>query len=58
MAEHAIEISRELARRFHRRAVLLDQPARTVADALVHHGYIQIDPINVCLRKPDSMLLG
>ena len=41
------------ARRFMRQALLLDTPAPTVADALAHHGYIQIDPINVCGRMHD-----
>ncbi len=53
MADNVIEISREHARRFHRQAVLLDAPAPTVARALAHHGYIQIDPINVCGRMHD-----
>ena len=42
-----LTISAETARRFHRRAVLLDAPAPEIATALVHHGYVQIDPINV-----------
>ena len=36
-----------------RQALLLDTPAPTVTDALAHHGYIQIDPINVCGRMHD-----
>ncbi|MBI3886953.1 MAG: YcaQ family DNA glycosylase [Opitutae bacterium] len=44
------------ARRFHRRALLLDTPAPTVAAALDHHGYIQIDPLNVCGRMHDLIL--
>jgi hypothetical protein len=47
MAMDAINVSREAARRFHRRAVLLDAPVESVAAALAHHGYVQIDPINV-----------
>lgn len=39
-----------------RRAVLLDQPASDVATALAHHGYVQIDPINVCGRMHDLIL--
>ena len=35
------------ARRFLRRALFLDAPAASVAEALAHHGYVQIDPINV-----------
>ena len=44
------------ARRFMRRAVLLDTPSPDVATALAHHGYIQIDPINVCGRMHDLIL--
>jgi len=34
------------ARRFVRRAVLIDAPAPDIATVLAHLGYIQIDPIN------------
>jgi uncharacterized protein YcaQ len=44
------------ARRFMRRALLLDAPVPDVAAALAHHGYIQIDPINVCGRMHDLIL--
>jgi uncharacterized protein YcaQ len=44
------------ARRFMRRALLLDEPAPDIAAALAHHGYIQIDPINVCGRMHDLIL--
>lgn len=44
------------ARRFMRRAVLLDEPAPDVATALAHHGFIQIDPINVAGRMHDHIL--
>src|SRR6478609_6740036 len=44
------------ARRFMRRALLLDEPAPDLAAALTHHGYIQIDPINVCGRMHDLIL--
>jgi uncharacterized protein YcaQ len=44
------------ARRFMRRALLLDEPAADIAAALAHHGYIQIDPINVCGRMHDLIL--
>lgn len=44
------------ARRFMRRALLLDRPAPDVAAALAHHGYVQIDPINVCGRMHDLIL--
>lgn len=44
------------ARRFMRRALLLDEPAADIATALTHHGYVQIDPINVCGRMHDLIL--
>ena len=44
------------ARRFHRRATLLDTPAPEIQTALEHHGFIQIDPINVCGRMHDLIL--
>ncbi len=44
------------ARRFMRRALLLDTPVPDVGSALAHHGYIQIDPINVCGRMHDLIL--
>lgn len=44
------------ARAFALRALGLVSPHRTVADALTHHGYIQIDPINVCGRIHDHIL--
>lgn len=44
------------ARRFMLRALLLDEPAPDIATALAHHGYIQIDPINVCGRMHDLIL--
>lgn len=52
----ALRVSADHARRFHRRAVLLDTPARSVGEALAHHGYVQIDPINVCGRMHDLIL--
>ncbi len=44
------------ARRFLRRAHLVDSRAPDVGAALAHHGYIQIDPINVCGRMHDHIL--
>ena len=44
------------ARRFMRRALLLDPPALDIGAALAHHGYIQIDPINVTGRMHDLIL--
>ncbi len=39
-----------------RRALLLDAPVTDIDAALTHHGYIQIDPINVCGRMHDLIL--
>lgn len=39
-----------------RRALLLDTPAPDIDTALAHHGYVQIDPINVCGRMHDLIL--
>jgi DNA repair protein RadC len=36
--------------------VLLDAPAANVGEALAHHGFVQIDPINVCGRMHDLIL--
>ena len=44
------------ARRFMRRALLLDAPVSDIGTALAHHGYIQIDPINVTGRMHDLIL--
>lgn len=51
-----ITLSVEAARRFHRRAAGLDAPHENVGAALAHHGYVQIDPINVCGRMHDLIL--
>jgi uncharacterized protein YcaQ len=52
----ALEVTPATARRFMRRALLLDSPAPDIATALAHHGYIQIDPINVTGRMHDLIL--
>jgi uncharacterized protein len=51
-----IKISPLQARQFMRRALLLDTPAPDTATALSYHGYVQIDPINVCGRMHDLIL--
>ncbi|MBM3854150.1 MAG: winged helix-turn-helix domain-containing protein, partial [Verrucomicrobia bacterium] len=56
MPAPAIDLDAITARRFQRRLLLLDEPRATVDDALVHHGYVQIDPINVCGRMHDLIL--
>jgi len=51
-----LTVSPAAARRFMRRALLLEEPAPDIATALAHHGYIQIDPINVTGRMHDLIL--
>ncbi len=51
-----LKVSPEIARQFHRRAVLLDTPAPDIATVLAHHGYVQIDPINICGRMQEHIL--
>jgi uncharacterized protein YcaQ len=51
-----IEVTPAAARRFVRRALLIDRKAPTTGAALAHLGYIQIDPINVCGRMHDLIL--
>lgn len=52
----ALQVTPLAARRFLRRALGLDEPFAGVAAALAHHGYVQIDPINVCGRMHDLIL--
>lgn len=56
MSPAAIKVTPQLARDFQRRVHLLDTPAADIATAIGHHGYIQIDPINVCGRMHDLIL--
>ncbi len=49
-------LDRPTARRFVRSALGLGAPHASVASALTHHGYVQIDPINVCGRMHDLIL--
>ncbi len=51
-----LRVSPLAARRFVRRALGLDAPHADVAAALAHHGYVQIDPINICGRMHDLIL--
>ncbi len=44
------------ARRFLRRAHRFDEPVQSVAEILAHHGYVQMDPLNVCGRMHDLIL--
>lgn len=50
------KISASAGRRFLRRALGFDAPFPSIAAALAHHGFIQIDPINVCGRMHDLIL--
>ncbi len=52
----ALKLTPLEARAFARRALLLAQSVPDVATALAHHGYVQIDPINVCGRMHDLIL--
>lgn len=51
-----LPLSPSAARRFARRALGLDAPHASLTAALEHHGYVQIDPINVCGRMHDLIL--
>lgn len=52
----ALKLTPLAARRFLRRAHGLDVPSADIATVLAHHGYVQIDPINVCGRMHDLIL--
>lgn len=51
-----LNVSIQDARRFVRRALLIDQPAANVGAALAYLGYVQLDPVNVCGRMHDLIL--
>jgi uncharacterized protein YcaQ len=52
----ARKVSPVEARAFLRRAHLIETRVRDIGSAIAHHGYIQIDPINVCGRMHDHIL--
>jgi len=52
----ALRLSAPAARRFLVRVLGLARPHRSVAAALAHHGFVQLDPINVCGRMHDLIL--
>ena len=56
MSVHPLKVSHPHARRFVRRALGLDSPHRDIGAALAHHGYVQIDPLNICGRMHDLIL--
>ncbi|MEO7413541.1 MAG: crosslink repair DNA glycosylase YcaQ family protein [Opitutaceae bacterium] len=51
-----LKISARVARVFLRRVHGLDDRFADVGSALRHHGYVQIDPINICGRMHDLIL--
>lgn len=51
-----LKITLPQARRFQLKAVRLEEPLPSVAAAIGHHGFIQLDPINVCGRMHDLIL--
>lgn len=51
-----MEFSVRAARRFMRRALLLEARAPSVAAALEHLGFVQLDPLNICGRMQDLIL--
>jgi uncharacterized protein YcaQ len=56
MSLSPLVVSVAQARRFVLRAAGLAEPHGSVAAGLAHHGYVQIDPINVCGRMHDLIL--
>lgn len=51
-----LELTKDETRRLQRRLLRLDTPLGSVEEALAHHAYIQIDPLNVCGRMHDLIL--
>lgn len=52
----ALPVTPLAARRFLRRTLGFDEPFADVTAALAHHGYIQLDPLNICGRMHDLIL--
>jgi uncharacterized protein YcaQ len=52
----ALHVAPLAARRFLRRVLGFDEPCADIAAVLAHHGYIQLDPLNVCGRMHDLIL--
>jgi uncharacterized protein YcaQ len=52
----ALKVTAREARRFIRRAQLLDARAPDIGTVVAHLGYVQIDPLNVCGRMHDHIL--
>lgn len=51
-----IHVTPEACRKFLRRSLNLDAPLRSTDEAVRYHGYIQIDPIDVCGKMHDLIL--
>jgi uncharacterized protein YcaQ len=51
-----IDVPAVAARRFQRRVLGFDVPHADTCAALAYHGYIQIDPLNICGRMHDLIL--
>ena len=51
-----LSLSVSEARRFVRRASLLDRPAGSLQEAIEAMGYVQVDPLNICGRMHDLVL--
>jgi uncharacterized protein YcaQ len=54
--KQARKVTPLVARSFLRRAHLMDSMAPDIGTVIAHHGYIQIDPINICGRMHDHIL--
>jgi uncharacterized protein YcaQ len=52
----ALHVAPLAARRFLRRVLALDEPHADIPTALTHHGFMQIDPVNICGRMHDLIL--
>jgi hypothetical protein len=50
------KVSAREARGFLRRAHLMDAKVPDIGTVLAHHGYVQIDPLNICGRMHDHIL--
>jgi uncharacterized protein len=55
-SDHPLAVRIPAARRFLCSSLGLDAPHPDVAAALEHHGFVQLDPINVCGRMHDLIL--
>jgi uncharacterized protein YcaQ len=51
-----VSVSKSAARRFMFHAVRLAEPHASLPAALDYHGYVQIDPLNICGRMHDLIL--